>query len=116
MNRASISERLQDLYSGPNERVGFIVNDEIVEVDNISQDPQNSFLVGAEDVLRYEEIATATWHTHPNEDANLSVGDYETFQNFPDMTHFIVGRDGVRVYEIVDGRLLCVGGSTSTEV
>lgn len=53
-----------DLYSndGP-ERVGFIVNKEVVEVENIHPDPRKYFEVSIEAVEQYLDQAEAIWHS-----------------------------------------------------
>lgn len=85
-----------------NERVGFIFDDEsVIEVDNISESPSNSFDVRTEDLLLHATKAVASWHTHPNGSSNLSPLDYDAFKAWPDMKHYIVGNDGVSCY-IVD--------------
>lgn len=82
------------------ERVGFVLNDNtIVEVPNICNEPEEGFQMRTDDILKYAERAKATWHTHPGVDANLSDEDYVTFKNWPNMVHYIVGKDGVREYQ-----------------
>lgn len=103
MNLLTIKKLLTNFYSneGP-ERVGFIIpRNEIVEVENISENPLDGFLVDAEDIIHYTETkgAIATWHTHPNQSANLSGEDNRIFFNWPELTHFIIGNDGVRAFK-----------------
>lgn len=83
------------------ERVGFVARDgSIIEVVNISPDPYKSFIVRGEDIMKYafDENIIATWHTHPQKDANLTVQDNEMFLNHPQLRHYIIGTDGVRCY------------------
>lgn len=95
---------LLSLYEGPNERVGFILKTgEIVEVDNICAEPTEGFDVRGADIIRYTPIAVATWHTHPDEDSNLSAGDFQSFLNWPDLEHYIIGNDGVTKFRVEDG-------------
>jgi proteasome lid subunit RPN8/RPN11 len=97
---------LLSLYEGNLERVGFVLKDgSIVEVANICADPENGFEVSGEDLLRYEDRIAATWHTHPNERSNLSVGDHHSFLNYPDLLHHIIGNDGVSSYEVKDQKV-----------
>lgn len=103
MNQITVKKLLNNFYSneGP-ERVGFIIpRNEIVEVRNISDKPHDGFLVAPEDIILYteEKEAIATWHTHPNQSANLSGEDYRIFHNWPNLTHFIIGNDGVRAFK-----------------
>lgn len=84
------------------ERVGFVIpENEIVEVKNRSENPLNSFLVSPQDIIEFTETkqAIATWHTHPNQSANLSGEDYKIFKSWPKLIHFIVGNDGVKAFK-----------------
>ena len=91
---------LNEFYadSGP-ERVGFVVGSKIVEVRNTSNNPEETFVVSTSDILTYGDIADATWHTHPNQSSNLSDEDYTLMRNYPNMSHFIIGNDGVTEYK-----------------
>lgn len=105
------------LTPGP-ERVGFILKDlSVVEVNNICQDPENGFEVDTDDLMKYEDDIVATWHTHPGEGqtSNLSVADYLSFQNYPEWRHLIIGCDGISMFEVVNGKVLCADGSISTD-
>lgn len=89
--------------------MGFILpGNKIIEVPNISPSPVDSFMVRGQDVLDHaiNGTAIATWHTHPKKDANLTIQDNEMFMNYPDLTHYIVGIDGIRVYKVVKGRVI----------
>lgn len=105
----SLFQQLQSRYSeeGP-ERVGFIKGQEIVEVYNISSDPSNTFIILGEDIINHalDPETKASWHTHPGRSPNLSVTDYESFLNFPDLLHCIVGKDEIRVYRVEDGAVI----------
>jgi len=107
----SISDRLKqallDHYAGSVERVGFILPDDVlIEVQNTSDEPEKSFDVSGDDIVRFADISVATWHTHPVTSSNLSVGDYETFLLWPKHRHFIVGMDGITEYYVEDGEIL----------
>lgn len=84
----------------------------MVEVKNISPDPETSFEMDPEEALPYfvDGTVAATWHTHPGSDPALSGEDYETFRAWPDLKHTIIGhRDGtvaVLTYEVEDGLVL----------
>lgn len=98
---------LLDVNEGPLERVGFILPDQtVVEVQNVSDEPENNFDVRGEDILRYIDTAVATWHTHPASTSNLSVGDYQTFLAYPKQRHFISGSDGLTEYYVEEGDVL----------
>ena len=94
-------------FEGEKERVGFVLDDgTIVEVENICPDPENGFDVSGTDIIEYLDRSVATWHTHPGETNNLSVGDYNTFLSWPYHRHYIVGINGVREYYIEEGEVL----------
>lgn len=101
-------EQLLDFYTHAGvERVGFILNDgAIVEVDNESNDPENSFDVAPEDLITFGDRAIASFHTHPGASAGLSIDDYLAFCAWPHLTHFIVGFDGVMTYRVVGGTVI----------
>ena len=73
---------------------------------NTCPDPRNGFQVSGDDLLRYDGQIVATWHTHPDASSNLSVGDYDSFMNWPEWRHYIAGDDGVAEYYVEDGALL----------
>lgn len=94
---------VESLLSSPRERVGFVLKSgEIVEVENICPHPEEGFEVKTEDLVRYLDEATASWHTHPGKDAGASHADFLTFRSYPELEHYIIGTDGVRKYR-VDG-------------
>ena len=99
--------KLLTYFEGEKERVGFVLRDgTLVEVANHCSDPENGFEVSGEDIIRYTDDAVATWHTHPGETNNLSVGDYQTFLSWPNLRHFIIGTNGIREYYVEDGEVL----------
>src|SRR4029077_12020563 len=70
--------KLKKFLTGDKERVGFVLKTgQIVDVPNVCLEPEKGFLVRAEDLLKYEGKVAATWHTHPQGTAVLSVGDYD---------------------------------------
>lgn len=92
-----------------NERVGFVSREgAIIEVENVCHDPVNGFEIRGEDLVTHGEEASATWHTHPGVDSNLSFGDYRSFLNYPTLTHYIVGTDGVTGYVVENGKVVVV--------
>lgn len=98
----SLKKVLKQFYAPEgSERVGFINSKQIVEVKNTAENPLQGFFVGPEDIIKHtEELdAWATWHTHPNQDSNLSGEDYKMFMQWPDFIHFIIGSDGVKCYK-----------------
>lgn len=107
MQLSQVTSDLLAKYGPGPERVGFVMpSGEVIEVDNVCDTPESGFDVSGADIVAHTSVAYATWHTHPDQDANLSAKDYEAFLNWPNLRHFIVGNDGVRCYEVVDGELM----------
>jgi proteasome lid subunit RPN8/RPN11 len=105
-------QQLLEFYApdGP-ERVGFFLRDgSVVEIQNIHPESQSGFDVSAEDILRYEDTAVGTWHTHPGAPANLSGFDMLTFLGWPDFFHCIVGSDGVRIFLVRNNKVVNTDG------
>lgn len=105
----SYLEELAAKYSEDGgEKVGYIHKGLVIDVFNISNDPENSFMVLGEDILRWglHPETTASWHTHPGRNANLSVADYESFLNYPLLLHYIIGKNEIRVYRVEDGTVI----------
>lgn len=101
---------MHEFYSDTgSERVGFILKDgSFVEVPNVSGDPEKGFEIDGRDILAHLASAKGTWHTHPGQDANLSMADYRAFIQFPDWEHWIVGANkDLRRYFVEDGVVLC---------
>lgn len=100
-------DKLLSMFEGKNERVGFVLTSgEVVECTNISETPEESFLVSPDEAVLYADDATSTWHTHPGRDNNLSMMDYEMFLSWNTLTHFIVGVNGVKQYYVENGDVL----------
>jgi proteasome lid subunit RPN8/RPN11 len=100
---------LVQFYTEDKERIGFVLKTgEVIETENICDDPQNGFDFRGEDLLRYAEIAHASWHTHPGVSSNLSEEDRRSFLDYPDLTHYIVGNDGVSEYVVENGSVIYV--------
>lgn len=98
---------LTSFLTGENERVGLVLKDgTVVELENICHDPKNGFEVDAAELVKYYSDAVATWHTHPDATSNLSVGDLQSYLNYPELTHYLVGTDGVATYFVENGRVL----------
>ena len=95
------------------ERCGLILDgDTVVEIDNVADNPSESFMMDPVQVLPHltKGNVTGTWHTHPHSDPTLSGDDYAGFSGWPDLKHHIIGRRGgkvvVEIYEIKDGAIL----------
>lgn len=83
------------------EKCGLILKGyRIIEVENTNLNKENSFRIDAKALIKHEDELIGTWHTHPNESANLSLDDYDGFRQWPRLQHYIVGIDGVRCFEV----------------
>ncbi|CCV12925.1 hypothetical protein [Mesorhizobium sp. STM 4661] len=92
------------------EHVGFVLKSgKVIEVENICKNPQEGFDVKGEDIALYALTAQATWHTHPKADYNLSANDFNTYLNWPELDHYIIGDNGIRKYIVEDGEVLIDG-------
>lgn len=94
-------EDLLSFYAdqGP-ERVGFVLKDgTIIEVENTSEKPDESFDVDPQVLIDNEAEMAGTFHTHPGASSQLSGEDYQAFTNWR-VDHYIVGNDGVRKYGV----------------
>lgn len=96
---------LKELYSDDGEERGGYINKkgEFIEVVNNHETPMSNFMFGFEDLDILAEDGIATVHTHPNGTSNLSKDDYDSFLNWWELEHIIVGNDGVSCYKVTDG-------------
>jgi len=107
MPQSRVTKTLLSKYDDEVEHVGFILpNGKVVEVENTSPVPAQSFDVSGADIIEFEGTAVGTWHTHPKASSNLSAGDMETFLQWPNLYHLIVGKDGITKYVVKDGEVL----------
>lgn len=89
------------------ERCGLILrNGKIIETTNIAENPELGFEVPVEELFKFHDDLVGTWHTHPGQNSNLSERDYFGFLQWPDLTHYIIGTDGVSAYIVEDGVVL----------
>jgi proteasome lid subunit RPN8/RPN11 len=96
-----------------NERCGVVLTTgEVVEIDNISEEPKLSFRMSPEQLLPYIQAGTVaeTWHTHPYGDPNLSGEDHACFKLWPDFIHSIIGlrrgKPAVMRFRVKEGQVL----------
>ena len=72
------------------ELCGYIDNSGVShQLINLAQDPKKSFSF---DKNLIPDNAEILWHSHPNNNCNLSVEDYLTFLKFPNHVHRIYGK------------------------
>lgn len=106
--KSSVNSLLLETLTGEHERGGLILDDlSLYELINTSEEPE----AGAALDIKVEDLhllprTIGTWHTHPNASANLSVGDSQTFVQWPAQIHAIVGTDGVRWYAVKNGAVI----------
>lgn len=86
------------------ERLGVFRNGELFETVNQAEDPEKFFEFLEEDL----EGAEATWHTHPQSNANLSIEDFWFFKSWSNLVHFIVSNTEVRCYLVFKGLVYSV--------
>ena len=80
-----------------------------MECNNACEDPENGFEFSFEDLEKLDDPnILGTFHTHPNHSNNLSYEDYESFLNYPVLTHYIIGDNGVKSYKIVREKVVNV--------
>lgn len=92
------------------ERCGVVMKDgNAVELQNVAGDPAGSFEMPSKAFLELVKTGEveATWHTHPKSSPVLSGADYETFLNWPDLKHHVIGMEKgevvVLTYIVDDG-------------
>lgn len=103
-----LKDTLLEMYQGETERCGIILRSgEVVELDNIHSEPTEGFRLRGQDILRLEDPSTVgTWHTHPGQGSNLSQNDFNAFNAWPRLVHYIIGNDGITKYQVVQGDLV----------
>ena len=97
------SQDLRNFYAeSGKERGGFITKDGmVVEVENVHSDKENFFMFSCDDLNKLEdEDVVATFHTHPGKSSNLSTDDYDSFVNWENLLHFIIGKDKITCYKV----------------
>lgn len=106
--KSSLDLLLQGMLTGEHERGGLILDDlSLHELVNISEEPSEGASLSIHvDDLPLLPRTIGTWHTHPDASSNLSVGDSQTFVQWPDKIHAIVGKDGVRWYAVKNGAVI----------
>ncbi len=107
---ADIAVDLSQYWDAAKEHCGFILESgDIVEVENISATPDKTFQIGDEDLEQYLPQAVASWHTHTGVSANLSLSDYYTFLEFPELDHYIVSKTSSLCFGDENGQLIIKG-------
>lgn len=103
--RAIASKLKRKLKKGDKlERCGVVLVDGcVLETPNVHAKPEVGFMLRPEDMIKHGDQLAGSWHTHPGHTAALSHEDYKGFSQWPQLTHYIIGIDGVRAYAVVDG-------------
>ncbi|WP_273860753.1 hypothetical protein [Photobacterium sp. GSS17] len=89
---------LRRRFTTDREHCGFITEYCVVEVSNCAIDPKTHFEISEDDVELYLDAAVATWHSHPESSANLSLEDHALFAEIRDCRHIIVSPTEIWVY------------------
>ena len=97
---------LFDYYEGENERCGFVIDGAIFELENKHSEPKEGFEIDAEEILRYIDQIEAIWHTHPDAPSVLSGADKSYMIMWPEISHYIVGEEGITEYRVEDGAVI----------
>lgn len=86
------------------ERCGFVIDShKLVELTNVYHQTTEGFEIDPSDVLKYIDRLKGIWHTHPRKTSVLSGDDKLCMEQWPDIKHYIIGNDGIRVYVVKDG-------------
>lgn len=97
-------------YSTEVERCGLILRSgEIVEIENSASAPEFEFEMADEAIAPYKDSMIATWHTHTEDNPNLSLDDYLTFTRLKDLNHFIISQRRVVEFGTVNNFLVILG-------
>ncbi len=90
-----------------NEACGIVLKTgKIIDAENHHEQPSEGFVLRAKVIVEHGDKVKGTWHTHPRANANLSQSDYAGFLHWPDLKHYVIGSDGVRVYEVHQGMVV----------
>lgn len=89
---------LSNTWHQKKELCGYITADgSTVQLQNFSTNPEKEISINLEDV---PSDAIGLWHSHPNNDVNLSVEDYINFLHFPEYIHRIYSKDTYAEYYV----------------
>lgn len=85
---------LSKFWSPYEERCGFILKDgTVVEVPNIHPEPKRYFQISQEEIDKHLPEIYAFWHSHSDNNLNLSLADYFSFIAFPNHRHRIYNKE-----------------------
>jgi proteasome lid subunit RPN8/RPN11 len=94
-------------FNTKEERIGLILKDDsVVELRNVSPQPDQFFDYSPEEFSKLIEDAKATWHTHPSGQCNLSIEDRIFFLSWPKLLHYIVGGNDIWCYRVLNGMVV----------
>lgn len=90
------------VYSFDQENCGIILTSgEIVKLKNHHPEPMNNFSIADADISNYGlDNILAFWHSHLENDSNLSVADYKSFVNYPNHYHIIFCYTNFTIYTV----------------
>lgn len=85
---------LSKFWNPNEERCGFILKDgTAVELPNIHPEPSRYFKIDQGEIDKQLDNIEAFWHSHPDNNINLSLADYFAFNQYPDHRHRIYNSD-----------------------
>lgn len=105
------------VHSFDREKCGFILlSGIIIEVDNIHENPINNFAIADKDIDYYvlDNIA-AFWHSHIENDSNLSIPDYKSFLKYPNHYHVIFCYNDFTIYKVRNNLVIRVDHASNSE-
>ncbi len=86
------------------ESCGFILDkSRAIQLKNIHSEPTEGFEIDPAETLAYIDRLKGIWHTHPGELAVLSGEDKLYMEQWPELSHYVIGKDGVRKYVVQEG-------------
>ena len=92
------------------ELCGVILKDQtVIHVENKSANPYSTFEISEDDIQKTGlENIEIFWHSHPNNDENLSLQDYRSFLQYPHHKHRIYTENGFAEYYVRRGFVMRV--------
>lgn len=81
---------LSKFWNPYEERCGFILQDgTVIETPNVHSEPSWYFKIDQSEIDKHLPDIYAFWHSHPDNNLNLSLADYFSFTAYPKHKHRI---------------------------
>ena len=107
MSNSDTASKLLAYWVPTIERVGLVLVDgTVVELRNHSETPGKTLRVDPSEIEPLRPAVVAMWHTHPENNANLSPMDWYMFKGLPEWTHYIVTETCVRSFIVTNGKVM----------